>query len=216
MAAPPSDLSIQENCYGLARYAAICQRNGLVPIVEPELLQDGNHTLEQCKQASIKIIKECYVALALHNVYLPGTLLKPNMCTPGKGHATSSTVSPDDVGKATVECLRASVPTEVAGITFLSGGMSELAATKNLDACNKYNNANPAGRKGWCITFSYGRALQKSVLNTWKGLDSNIKSAQGVLADRAKHNGLAAKGCYNPADDKLGSGEDTYVAGYAY
>lgn len=213
---PPSDLSIHENTYGLARYAAIFQRNGLVPIVEPELLQDGNHTLEQCKQASIKIIQEAYKALALHSVYLPGTLLKPNMCTPGKGHATSSTASPEEIGKATVDCLRASVPTEVAGITFLSGGMSELAATKNLDACNKYNNSNPAGRKGWAITFSYGRALQKSVLNTWKGLEANKKSAQAVLADRAKHNGLASKGCYQSADDKLGSGEDTYVAGYAY
>lgn len=205
----PSQLSIIENANVLARYASICQQAGLVPIVEPEILPDGDHDLATCEAATERVLSYVYRALNEHNVWLEGTLLKPNMVTAGFGCTTKYT--PFDVAGATVTALQRTVPAAVPGITFLSGGQSEEDASVNLDAINKF-----PGRKPWAISFSYGRALQASVLEAWKGSNDNLAAAKAELLKRAKANGAAAQGEYK--GDLMGAagGKSLFVANHAY
>jgi len=185
----PSYQAMLENANVLARYASICQQNGLVPIVEPEVLPDGDHDLATAQKVTEQVLAFTYKALADHNVFLEGTLLKPNMVTAGQSCATKYT--PQDVAVATVRALSRTVPPAVPGITFLSGGQSEEDATIHLDAINR-----APGRKPWALTFSYGRALQASVLAAWGGKAESVKKAQEELLKRAKANGEAAMGQY--------------------
>merc|ERR1712137_43311 len=185
----PSYQAILENANVLARYASICQANGLVPIVEPEVLPDGDHELERAQKVTETVLAAVYKALNDHHVFLEGTLLKPNMVTCGQSCKTKYT--PEQVAEATVTALQRTVPAAVAGVTFLSGGQSEEDASVHLNAIN----AHP-GRKPWALTFSYGRALQASVLRAWGGKPENIKAAQEELRKRAKANGLASQAQY--------------------
>ncbi|KAJ4426660.1 aldolase [Periplaneta americana] len=175
----PSYQAILENANVLARYASICQANRIVPIVEPEVLPDGEHNLERAQKVTETVLAAVYKALNDHHVYLEGTLLKPNMVTAGQSCPTKYTAA--DIAAATVTALNRTVPAAVVGITFLSGGQSEEEASINLDAINKYN-----GKKPWPLTFSYGRALQASVLRAWGGKPDNVKAAQDELIKRAK------------------------------
>jgi fructose-bisphosphate aldolase class I len=170
----PSYQAMVENGNVLARYASICQQNGLVPIVEPEVLQDGDHDLATAQKVTEQVLAFTYKALADHHVFLEGTLLKPNMVTCGQSCSTK--YSPKQVAEATVTALSRAVPPAVPGITFLSGGQSEEDATLHLDAINKFQ-----GKKPWALTFSYGRALQASVLKAWVGKRENEKAAQEGL-----------------------------------
>ncbi|XP_012224744.1 fructose-bisphosphate aldolase isoform X1 [Linepithema humile] len=185
----PSKLAILENANVLARYASICQSARIVPIVEPEILPDGDHDLARCQQVTEEVLAAVYKALSDHHVYLEGTLLKPNMVTPGQSCPTKAT--PQQIGAATVTALLRTVPPAVPGITFLSGGQSEEEASVNLDAINKY----PA-KKPWALTFSYGRALQASVLRAWQGKAEQVAAGQQELLKRAKANGAACQGKY--------------------
>lgn len=185
----PSYQAILENANVLARYASICQANRIVPIVEPEVLPDGDHDLDRAQKVTETVLAAVYKALSDHHVFLEGTLLKPNMVTAGQSCPTKYTAQ--DIAAATVTALNRTVPAAVAGITFLSGGQSEEEASINLDAINKFS-----GKKPWPLTFSYGRALQASVLRAWGGKPDNVKAAQDELIKRAKANGLAAKGQY--------------------
>ncbi|KAK5638417.1 hypothetical protein RI129_012712 [Pyrocoelia pectoralis] len=185
----PSYQAIMENANVLARYAATCQANGLVPIVEPEVLIDGDHDIDRCQKVSETVLAAVYKALNDHHVYLEGTLLKPNMVTQGQSHGTKFTS--EEIARATVTALSRTVPAAVPGITFLSGGQSEEEATVNLNAINRF-----IGKKPWALSFSYGRALQASVLSAWGGKDVNIKVAQMEFMKRAKANGDATMGKY--------------------
>jgi len=205
----PSYQAMIENANVLARYASICQQNGLVPIVEPEVLPDGDHDLEMAQRVTEQVLAFQYKALADHNIFLEGTLLKPNMVTAGQ--ACVKKFSNEDIAKATVTALNRTVPAAVAGITFLSGGQSEEDATINLNAINKYS-----GRKPWPLTFSYGRALQASVLKAWGGKDENIKAAQNELVKRASSNGAAAMGKYDGHSAGAAGGDSLFVANHAY
>ncbi|KAI3418918.1 Fructose-bisphosphate aldolase 2 [Globodera pallida] len=204
----PSYLALMENANVLARYASICQQNGLVPIVEPEVLCDGDHTLEQCQAVTELTLAYTYKALADHHVYLEGTLLKPNMVTPGKDH---SKASPEQIGLATVTALRRAVPCAVPGVVFLSGGQSEIEATQNLNAINSVPVLKP-----WTLSFSYGRALQSSVIKKWGGKDENMAGAQTVLLHRAKANGDAQAGQYTGEEAAASAAESLFVAKHAY
>jgi len=206
----PSYQAILENANVLARYASICQANGLVPIVEPEVLPDGDHDLDRAQKVTETVLAAVYKALNDHHVYLEGTLLKPNMVTAGQSCKTKYT--PEQVAKATVEALQRTVPPAVAGVTFLSGGQSEEDASIHLNAIN----AHP-GRKPWALTFSYGRALQASVLRAWGGKPENIKAGQDELIKRAKANGEAALGKY-VAGTCVGAAAayDLFVKNHAY
>lgn len=208
----PSPLSIQENAYTLAKYAAICQANGLVPIVEPEILMDGKHSLAVCQYWTEKVISTCYKALSDNNVLLEGTLLKPNMVVPGEQSAEKKTVTVDQVAKATVQALQRSVPPAVPGVTFLSGGQTEEEATVHLNALN----ANALGSRPWALTFSYGRALQQSVLAVWSGKSENVKKAQEMLILRAKANSAAALGKYHGEAANALAKKSNYVENYRY
>ncbi|KAJ0062082.1 hypothetical protein NL108_015274, partial [Boleophthalmus pectinirostris] len=198
----PSDLAIFENANVLARYASICQQNGIVPIVEPEILPDGDHDLKRCQYVTEKVLAACYKALSDHHVYLEGTLLKPNMVTPG--HSCPTKYSSEEIAMATVTALRRTVPPAVtgtkqslrlvqciiilinvffflSGVTFLSGGQSEEEASVNLNAINTCPLTKP-----WALTFSYGRALQASALNAWRGELSQEKAATEEFIKRAE------------------------------
>jgi len=205
----PSHQAMIENANVLARYASICQQNGLVPIVEPEVLPDGDHDLEVAQRVTEEVLAYQYKALADHHVYLEGTLLKPNMVTAGQSCPTK--YSAQQIALATVTALNRTVPAAVAGITFLSGGQSEEDATINLDAINKC----PA-KKPWPLTFSYGRALQASVLKAWGGKDENIKAGQEELLKRASSNGAAAVGKYEGGVGGAAGGDSLFVANHAY
>jgi len=207
-AGQPTDLSIHENAWGLARYAAICQENGLVPIVEPEILMDGDHSIEVTAQVTEKVLAAVFKALADNHILLEGILLKPNMVCPGSGHAPAS---PEDVAKFTVRTLQRTVPPAVPGIMFLSGGQTEIEATKHLNAMNAF-----PGKKPWSLSFSYGRALQSSVLKTWKGEAGNVEEARKVFAHRALVNGLATLGKYEGEEVTAASSESLYVKDYKY
>ena len=185
----PSDLAIEANAEATARYAALAQEAGIVPIVEPEILMDGDHSIEVCDAASHRVLKVFFEKLALHNVALEGILLKPNMVISGKKCATQATS--EEIAKLSVACYQKQVPAEVPGIVFLSGGQGEVEATENLNAINKVN-----GDKPWVLTFSYGRALQQGALRAWMGKESNKVAMQDVFAHRAHMNWLAANGNY--------------------
>ncbi|XP_012936552.1 fructose-bisphosphate aldolase [Aplysia californica] len=206
----PSYLAMLENANVLARYASICQQAGLVPIVEPEVLPDGTHDLGMSQRVTEEVLAFVYKALADHHVYLEGTLLKPNMVTAGQGY-TGAKPSPDQVATATVQALNRRVPPAVAGVVFLSGGQGEESATVHLNAINKCPLRRP-----WALTFSYGRALQASVLLAWGGKDESIKAAQEQLLKRAKANGLASVGEYTGGMAGVAGETSLFVANHAY
>ena len=191
----PSRLCLGVNAHALARYAALCQDEGIVPIVEPEVLMDGDHSLERCYQVTCDTLHRVFDALYDQRVELDGMLLKPNMVVPGKGHA-SYPVTPETVADATLSCLRMTVPASVPGVVFLSGGQGDEEATANLDAINAQ------GAQPWKLSFSYGRALQHAALQAWKGDDANIAAGQAAYAHRAHMNGLAAAGTYDSSLEK--------------
>ncbi|GFQ67348.1 fructose-bisphosphate aldolase A [Trichonephila clavata] len=205
----PSPLSILENANVLARYATECQKNGIVPIVEPEILPDGDHDLERCQKVTEKVLAAVYKALSDHHVYLEGTLLKPNMVTPGQ--SCSKKYAPGDVAKATVTALQRTVPAAVPGITFLSGGQSEEEASVHLDALNKY-----PGKKPWALTFSYGRALQASALKAWAGKNESVKAGQDEFIKRAKACSEASLGKYGGGVAGAAAAETLFIKDHAY
>ncbi len=182
----PSKLSIQANAHALARYSALVQECGMVPIVEPEVLMDGEHSAKDCYQKTSEVIKKCFEELILHKVDLKGIILKPNMILPGS--KSKNKISNEEIAKLTLECLKNSVPSEVPGIAFLSGGQSEIEATENLNLINNYNNTN------FILSYSYGRALQQSALKFWSKNTQNIEGTQKIFNHRAKMNTLAAQG----------------------
>ncbi len=186
----PSQSNIEANCHALARYAALCQEAGIVPIVEPEVLMTGNHDIDTAYDVSELALKTLFTHLYEQDVLLEGTILKPSMVVPGD--KCSDQVSIEDVAEATVSCLMNSVPAALAGIVFLSGGQTEIEATEHLNEMNKL------GPLPWPLSFSYGRALQASALKVWgSDPDKNISAAQQELAHRARMNGFAALGEYN-------------------
>ncbi|KAK1904822.1 Fructose-bisphosphate aldolase B [Dissostichus eleginoides] len=206
----PTSLAIAENANVLARYASICQQNGLVPIVEPEILPDGTHDLLRCQYVTEKVLAAVYKALSDHHVYLEGTLLKPNMVTAGQSCAKKFT--PQEVAMATVTALRRTVPASVPGICFLSGGQSEEEASLNLNAINQVPLNRP-----WKLSFSYGRALQASALAAWQGKTANKAAAQEAFCSRAKINGLASKGEYKASGSAdQASMQSLFSASYIY
>ncbi len=182
----PSKLSIHANANALARYSALVQECNMVPIVEPEVLMDGEHSADECYQKTSEVIKKCFEELILHKVDLKGIILKPNMIL--AGNKSNDKISSEEIAELTLKCLKNSVPSEVPGIAFLSGGQSEIEATENLNLINKYNNTN------FIMSYSYGRALQQSALKFWSKDIQNIEGTQKVFNHRAKMNTLAAQG----------------------
>lgn len=188
-----NSVDVNENAAILGRYASICQSYGLVPIVEPEVLQDGSHTIEECQKVTVQVLSAVFKALIDHNVHLEGILLKPHMVLAGSSCEKKS--NPEEIALATITAFQRTVPVAVPGIVFLSGGQGEEEATVNLNAINQLR-----GKKPWVLSFSFGRALQSSVLCIWKGKDVNVGGAQAALTARARANGLAAQGLYKPGD----------------
>jgi fructose-bisphosphate aldolase class I len=186
----PSATCVQANAHALARYAALCQEQGLVPIVEPEVLMEGSHGIERCEQVTATVLHAVFNALFAQQVSLEGMLLKPNMVIAGK--ASAEHASADDVARATMGCLRRHVPAVVPGIVFLSGGQDYLAATEHLNAINRLDAIRPP----WALTFSYGRALQDEALRTWKGQQKRFLAGQQAFYHRAKCDSAAALGRY--------------------
>jgi len=182
----PSKLSIYSNAHALARYSAIVQECKMVPIVEPEVLMDGDHLADDCYEKTSQVIKKCFEELKLHNVDLTGIILKPNMILAGTD--SKKKISNEEVAKLTLKCLKESVSKEVPGIAFLSGGQTEIEATENLNLINKYNDTD------FIMTYSYGRALQQSALKFWAKDINDAKGTQEVFNHRAKMNTLAAQG----------------------
>ena len=182
----PSKISIQSNAHALARYSALVQESNMVPIVEPEVLMDGDHSAKDCYQRTSEVIKKCFEELILHKVDLKGIILKPNMILPG--NKSKEKISKEEIAKLTLDCLKNSVPLDVPGIAFLSGGQSEIEATENLNLINKNNNTN------FIMSYSYGRALQQSALKFWSKNIQDIEGTQKVFNHRAKMNTLAAQG----------------------
>jgi len=200
----PSPMSISVNAHALGRYAALCQEAGLVPIVEPEVLMDGSHTIERCEEVTSLMLHAVFNQLFEQCVRLEGMLLKPNMVISGK--ACPKQASVNDVAVATLRCLRRHVPAAVSGIVFLSGGQSDVVATRHLNVINSLETPRP-----WAITFSYGRALQDAALHAWHGKADQIKAGQQAFYHRAKCNGAAARGKYTDALE----GKGTMVAASA-
>ena len=182
----PSKLSVHSNAHALARYSALVQECGMVPIVEPEVLMDGNHSAEDCFNKTSEVIKKCFEELILNNTDLTGMILKPNMILPGNKSAQK--ISSEEVAKLTLKCLKENVPTDVPGIAFLSGGQTEIQATENLNLINKHNDTN------FIMTYSYGRALQQSALKFWSKDIKDISGTQKVFNHRANMCTLAAQG----------------------
>ena len=185
----PTRFCIEANAHALARYAALCQEQGIVPIVEPEVLMDGDHSIERCEEVTDEVLCEVFRQLAGHRVHLEGIVLKPNMVISGKKNANRA--APEQVAAATVRCLLRHVPGAVPGIAFLSGGQSTTEATLHLSLMNR----EPLP---WKLTFSYGRALQDSALKAWGGKPDQFEAGQREFMRRARLNGLAAKGAYTP------------------
>ena len=185
----PSRACIAVNAHALARYAALAQEAGIVPIVEPEVLMDGSHTIDRCDEVTEAVLNSLYDELALQGVNLEGSLLKPNMVLSGKDCPEQASVA--EVARRTVRCLKRTVPSAVPGIVFLSGGQTDEQATQHLNAMNKLDEVRP-----WKLSFSYGRALQAAPLKAWAGKPANLKAGQEAFFERAKANGLAAKGAY--------------------
>jgi fructose-bisphosphate aldolase class I len=188
----PSQYCLDVNAHALARYAALCQQEDIVPIVEPEVLMDGSHSIETCFDVTRRALHALFSACFDQKVDLPGALLKPNMVIPGKLHS-GGRATPDAIAEATIACFREVVPAAIPGIVFLSGGQSDEEATANLDAINK------RGPHPWSFSFSYGRALQAPALKAWLGSDDNIAAGQAAYAKRARLNGHAANGTYDAA-----------------
>jgi fructose-bisphosphate aldolase class I len=185
----PSPACVSANAGALARYAALCQEQELVPIVEPEVLMDGSHTIERCEEVTGVVLHSVFDALFEQGVVLESMLLKPNMVIPGKDCARQASVT--EVATATLRCLRRHVPAAVPGIVFLSGGQPARQATSHLNAINRLPDTRP-----WKISFSYGRALQDPALESWRGRDENLNAGQRALRHRASLNGAASLGNY--------------------
>jgi fructose-bisphosphate aldolase class I len=190
----PTSGAVRANMQALARYAAICQEANIVPIVEPEVLMDGDHTIERNFDVTRHVLLTLYNELYEHRVFLEGTILKPNMVVPGEDAAKKAT--PDEVAAWTIRLFRECVPVAVPGIAFLSGGQSDVEATANLDAINRL------GPQPWSITFSYGRALQAAAQKAWSGKDANVAAGQAAFNHRARMNGLAAIGEWSETTEK--------------
>src|SRR3712207_832442 len=191
----PSEYCIWTNAHALARYAALCQEAGIVPIVEPEVLQDGTHTIEESAKATGRVLQAVYIELHDQRVDLRGTLLKPNMLL--SGYSASDRASVDEVAEATLECFYRHVPAAVPGIVFLSGGQSDEDATAHLNAMNRL------GPHPWELSFSYGRALQAPALKAWRGDPENLEAGQQAYLHRARLNGAARTGSYSPEMEEL-------------
>jgi fructose-bisphosphate aldolase class I len=181
----PTDGNLRANAHALARYAALSQEAGIVPIVEPEVLMDGDNSLEACWEVTTRTLHETFAALYEHGIDLEGTLLKPNMVVPGKGAPDQA--SPERIAEATVNTFLGVVPAAIPGIVFLSGGQSEVQATENLNAINRVGGP-------WALSFSYGRALQQSALQAWGGDAANTEAGQAAFVQRARMNALAVAG----------------------
>lgn len=190
----PSYAGLSANAHALARYAALCQEHQIVPIVEPEVLMDGDHDLNTCYQVTEWVLKEVFQQLYYQGVALEGIVLKPNMVVPGKKCPTQATVQ--EVAEQTLRLLKACVPGAVPGIAFLSGGQSDEEATAHLDAMNKI------GGLPWPLTFSYGRALQAAAQKAWSGQGTNVPAAQAAFLHRARMNSLASLGQWSPELEK--------------
>jgi fructose-bisphosphate aldolase class I len=190
----PTDDCVGANAKALAQYAILCQDEGLVPIVEPEVLMDGDHDIHMCEEVTSGVLQETFDQLVEHGVLLEGVILKPNMVLPGTECTTRATVA--EIATITLECFRKTVPSAVPGICFLSGGQSPEEATTNLNAMNTM------GRQPWELSFSYGRALQAPVLKAWGGSPENANAAQLALAVRARYNGAARDGTYSVGMDQ--------------
>jgi len=186
----PSRACIDANAHALARYAALCQEADIVPIVEPEVLMDGPHSMARCEDVTTGVLRSVFSALGEQRVVLEGTLLKPNMVVPGS--ESGQTATPEEIATATIRCFRRAVPAAVPGIVFLSGGQSPEEATANLNAMNT------AEGLPWELSFSYGRALQQPVLAAWQGEPANVPAAQKAFYRRAELNGAARRGKYAP------------------
>ena len=191
----PSSQSIKSNAHALARYAALVQEANMVPIIEPEVLMDGSHNIDKCYEVTTNVLNECYNELEIHKINLKGTVLKPNMIIPGSDSKDKSNC--EEIAKKTLDCLKKNVPSEVPGIAFLSGGQSEIEASKNLNEINKINDTN------FLITFSYGRGLQASALKEFGKNQENIESIQKAFNHRAKMNGLSSKGKWSENLEKV-------------
>jgi fructose-bisphosphate aldolase class I len=187
----PTRFCLEANAHALARYAALCQEAGIVPIVEPEVLMDGQHDIARCRAVTAETLQRVYAALFDHGVHLEGSLLKPNMVISGK--ACPDQASPEEIARSTVECFRQAVPAAVPGIVFLSGGQSAEEATVNLNAINAL------GKQPWALSFSYGRALQEHTLKAWQGQSANVAAAQHAFHHRAACNSAAREGKYTQA-----------------
>jgi fructose-bisphosphate aldolase class I len=185
----PTDFCLDANAHALARYASLCQERSIVPIVEPEILMDGDHTLETCYDVTTRSLRKVFNQLAEHRVALAGIILKPNMVIAGKKCSRQASV--EDVAHRTIECFNNTVPAEVPGICFLSGGQSDEQATANLNAMNAL------GSHPWQVSFSYGRALQAPALKAWSGKPENLEAGKAALSHRARCNGAARSGSYN-------------------
>lgn len=184
----PTYTCLEANAHALARYAALCQEGGIVPIVEPEVLLDGSHTIERCHEVTEQTLKVTFTALFLHRVHLEGMILKPSMVVSGKDCPKQAGV--EEVAERTIQCLKRTVPGAVPGIAFLSGGQSAVSATEHLNAMNQL------GPHPWQVSFSYARALQDPAIKTWKGEAANVAAAQKVFYHRAKMNSAARSGSY--------------------
>ena len=185
----PSELAIKSNAHALARYAALVQEAKMVPIVEPEVLMDGEHDINKCYEVTSAVLKECFKELKLSNVNFKATILKPNMILPGNKSKDKS--NSKEIAKMTLKCLKKNVPMEVPGIAFLSGGQSEIEATQNLNEINKINDTN------FLMSFSYGRALQQSALKNWAKDIKDTNSTQRIFNHRSKMNGLSTSAKWN-------------------
>jgi fructose-bisphosphate aldolase class I len=205
----PSDVAIAENAHSLALYAAICQKAGLVPIVEPEVLMDGDHSIEVCAEVNQAVWEATIKALHDQHVMFEGILLKPSMVTAGADFK-GAPPTPQDIAIFTVRVLQRTIPPAIPGIMFLSGGQSEEEASINLDAMNKLVGKT---RVPWILSFSYGRALQASTIKTWGGKKENLKAGQDAFLARAKANSLAQLGKYTASGS---GGESLYVKDYKY
>ncbi|HEX7231143.1 MAG TPA: class I fructose-bisphosphate aldolase [Candidatus Binatia bacterium] len=184
----PTYTCLQANAHALGRYAALCQEAEIVPIVEPEVLLDGNHTIERCQEVTEQTLKITFTELFLQRVHLEGMILKPSMVVSGKDNPRQASV--EEVAERTIQCLKRTVPAAVPGIAFLSGGQSAVSATEHLNAMNKL------GPHPWQVSFSYARALQDPALKAWKGEAGNIAAAQRIFYHRAKMNSAARSGSY--------------------
>ena len=190
----PSENCIFQNMEALAKYAKVVQENNMVPIVEPEVLMDGDHTIERCLEVTSKTLKTLFDCLDKNAVNIMGTLLKPSMVISGKD--AEKQASAEEVAEKTLSCLLDNVPSDLPGITFLSGGQSDVDATAHLDSMNKIGGFN------WKLSFSYGRALQQPALKAWLGKKTNVEAAQKALSHRALMNRKASQGQWDPTLEK--------------